>query len=166
MKAPIGNVFQWVNVEVYYTCARAGCRSRSQERLDRLRSDLVHRWGPVGRVPCKSQLEIPPLSFARTRLILLLARVSPRKASYWSINPHRAGGGGRLGFLRYLKNGARCCFWHRLLYVFSAYVVKILAPGHQRSGQQVKLSDPTSEKIKHAPWRMFEHFEAFGICEG
>ena len=40
----------------YCTCARAGGVSRSRERLGRLRSNLVHGWGPVSRVPCKSQL--------------------------------------------------------------------------------------------------------------
>ena len=38
----------------YCTCARAGGVSRSRERLGRLRSNLVHGWGPVSRVPCKS----------------------------------------------------------------------------------------------------------------
>ena len=43
-----------VRLGCYSTCARAGGAPRSRERLGRLRSNLVHGWGPVSRVPCKS----------------------------------------------------------------------------------------------------------------
>ena len=40
----------------YCTCARARVVPRSRERLNRLRSNLIQRSGPVSRVACKSQL--------------------------------------------------------------------------------------------------------------
>ena len=40
----------------YCTCARPRVVTRSRERLNRLRSNLVHRWGPASSVACKSQL--------------------------------------------------------------------------------------------------------------
>ena len=40
--------------------------------------------------------------------------------------------------------GGASGFWHTLSYIFSAYVVKILDPGHARSGHQVTSSDLTS----------------------
>ena len=42
----------------YCTCARARVVPRSRKRLNRLRSNLVQRWGPVSRVACKSQLRL------------------------------------------------------------------------------------------------------------
>ena len=48
----------------YCTCARARVVPRSRERLNRLRSNLVQRWGPISRVACKSQLG--PTSHVRT----------------------------------------------------------------------------------------------------
>ena len=41
----------------YCTCAHIRIVHRSRERLNRLRSNLIHHWGPVSRVACKSQLE-------------------------------------------------------------------------------------------------------------
>ena len=54
--------FTWQCISMSYNwgaTARAnvqGVVSRSRERLNRLRSNLVQRWGPVRRVECKSQL--------------------------------------------------------------------------------------------------------------
>ena len=40
----------------YCTCPRARVVPSSRERVNRLRSNLVQRWGPVSRAVCKSQL--------------------------------------------------------------------------------------------------------------
>ena len=37
--------------------------------------------------------------------------------------------------------------WHTCSYIFSAYILKIVDPGHSRSGHQVTSSDLTSESL-------------------
>ena len=49
--------------------ARARVVPRSRERLNRLRSNLVQRWGPVSRVACKSQL-VPTLHVRTCRVMV------------------------------------------------------------------------------------------------
>ena len=53
----------------YCTCARARVVPRSREWLNRLRSNLVQRWGPISRVACKSQLG-PTLHVSRCRVMV------------------------------------------------------------------------------------------------
>ena len=48
--------FHLSQLECYCTYARARVVPRSRERLNRLRFNLVQRWGPVSRVACKNQL--------------------------------------------------------------------------------------------------------------
>ena len=55
-----------IHLAMYFHVSQLGCYCtyaratrvvpRSRERLNRLRSNLVQRWGPVSRVVCKSQL--------------------------------------------------------------------------------------------------------------
>ena len=41
-----------------------------------------------------------------------------------------------------------CRFWHTLSYIFSAYVVKILDPGHPRSGHQIRQVTTPHKKFR------------------
>ena len=46
-----------------------------------------------------------------------------------------------------ISSAQRHRFPHALLSILSAHFLKILSPSHPRSGDQVRLSDPTSEKV-------------------
>ena len=53
-----------------------------------------------------------------------------------------------IGFSQIAENGGaqRRQIWHSCSFILCAYCVKILAPGHIRSGLQVTLSDVTSKR--------------------
>ena len=59
----------------YCTYTRARVVPRSRERLNRLRSNLVQRWGPANRVACKSQLG-PTLHVRRCRVTVADSRTA------------------------------------------------------------------------------------------
>ena len=85
-------------------------------------------------------------------LVLCLGTLSVRQAIIQILLFNlRPDGGGLLRapppvFPRLPENGGaqRHRFWHTLSYIFSAYVVEILDPGHARSGHQVMSGDLTS----------------------
>ena len=78
--------------------------------------------------------------------------VNNNKGKSSSLTRAQLGGGGWTlppwGFSRQLKNGGvqRRRFLHSCSDNSSATFLKILGPGHQRSGHQVRSSNPTSEK--------------------